>query len=1097
MANAAVARSGGVIIDAETLRISGDVVGRDKIVQNIQHIYERALTAVEEAEQAKTVEARYLARGVSDLAQRLHAQASDRTSAALGSPYRGLLEYRLNDADIFMGRDQAIRELLQHLNSSTLTVLHSESGAGKTSLLQAGIAPRLIEQGHLPVYLRPYDTDPALRIKREFLSDPSLAPLLMTAPLRDFLRQVTQVIGSPAQLYLLLDQFEEFFTRQDEAPRTEFIRELAECLDDTSLNVRWVVALRSEYFGQLASFRPRIRHPFGNDYRLNRFTRDEARIVIARPIEQRGLKFEDGLIDRLLDDLSQEGIAPAQIQLVCTTLYDELKPDDQIISSALYQREGGAAGILRGHLERVLRRMPAHEQYVARRLLESLISSEQQRTIRTYAELIDELSAQNVPSQTLDVVLNQLIDSRLLKVDETPDGPTYELAHDYLLREIKLDPEVQARKAAQELLAQEVRAYRHYHTLLSEDRLKIIEPHRGRLPLTPEAEELLARSQATIHQAQIRRERLRIAIVVGAIVVALVSTGLAAAAVIYAYEARAATRLAWVHELNAQGQARFEAQPLLGLRLALEALALAPDEDIELRTSIEPVINQLASKGRVLNPGKDIRQLFASADGMSLVVDRAQGPDEVRRTADNRRLEILPANVGNVLFGPDPGSAAFIITYTTSISTADAMIGEIRSVVDGSLIEPLTHPVERVFFGPQAGSSVFVLDYTDVPGELRSSSDGRLTRLLTGKIKSVTFSRAAPVATFAVTYEDAPAELRHSVDGAPIMTFTDKVESVRFSSDPAASLLGIRYANAPAEVRRSLDGSLVTILTTKVANFYFSPSLSGAVFVVDYEADKGELRRTTDGSLVTTLPGEVVRALFSSAPGDLTFVVQYKDIPGEVRRVADGSLIAQLPGIAGFAKASPDPTGLYFVTFYSGTLLDEIRYMATGEVIRTFSNRVSDVDFSPDAEASFMIVDYSRVTDQIVRTADGLVLASLDDEVVNVTFSQDARYFVVDYENGRSELWAARPAPHRLLDMELGRDEYAFDVKQQRMMVRYSDGRTYLVDLGWLEAMTGNPSALSIAEVAGIACRGPLAGPLFDEHELDPYLKGQPALACR
>jgi WD40 repeat protein len=553
--------------------------------------------------------------------------------------------------------------------------------------------------------------------------------------------------------------------------------------------------------------------------------------------------------------------------------------------------------------------------------------------------------------------------------------------------------------------------------------------------------------------------------------------------------------LAWVRALVAQGQARFEAQPLVGLRLALEALALAPDGDVELRTSIESVIDQLAGRGRVSNIGEDVRRLSASADGLSVVVDRSQGADEVRHTADHQLLDNLPADVDTVFLDPELGSATFVISYTPSISAPAALKGEIRRTRNGSLVETLGHSVKKVYFGPPMDSPVFVLDYYDVPDELHRSSDGRVIRQLDGAVKAVTFGRALSAAVLVVMYEDGSAELIRAVDGETVSAFADKIESVRFSPDPAASLLGIRYSTGPAEVRRSLDGSLVTTLTTKVANFYFGPSPNAAVFVVDNQADKGELRRTTDGSRVMPLPGEVVRVLFGSTPDDPAFVIHYKDVPGEIRRVADGSLIKRLPGIVGFGKVSSDPAGLYLVTFYSGTLPADIRYMATGELVRTFSDRVSDVDFSPDA--SFMIVDYSRAPDQIIRTVDGLVLASLDGEVVNVTFSPNARYFVVDYENGRSELWAARPAPHRLLDMELGRAEYAVDVNRQRMMVRYSDGRAYLVDLGWLEAMGGNPNALSLAEVTDIACHGPLADPLFDEHELDLYLKGQPALACR
>jgi|GEM_PF-1428529 len=493
------------------LTISGDVVGRDKIVQHITQIYERAKTAVEEAAQAQAAEAKVLAEGVLAVAARLQARASDTAAFTETNPYKGLLEYRLSDAEFFFGREQAIRELLQQLERGTLTVLHSESGAGKTSLLQAGLAPRLLAHAHLPLYLRPYNSEPQYVIKRAFISDPSLTPELSTAPLRDFLRRVTEVLGEKRYLFICLDQFEEFFTQLSAPEREEFVRELAECMDDATLNVRWILALRTEYFGNLANFRPRIQNPFENDFRLNRLTREEARVVITAPAERVGLRYEAGLVDNILDDLGQKEIAPPQMQLVCSALFEELKPEEKVFTQELYEREGRAAGILRGHLERVLSRdLPGPQRAAARRLLESLISSEQQRVVRTHAELVAELTAKGISAQTLDVILSQLVNSRLLRPHESESGEvSYELSHDYLLGEINLDPEVQARKAAQELLEQEIRAFRRYQTLLNADRLNVIEPYLSGITLTEEARQLLEASRAAVQKEKLEEEARR------------------------------------------------------------------------------------------------------------------------------------------------------------------------------------------------------------------------------------------------------------------------------------------------------------------------------------------------------------------------------------------------------------------------------------------------------------------------------------------------------------------------------------------------------------------------------------------------------------
>ncbi|MGH2523545.1 MAG: hypothetical protein ACRDH2_13660, partial [Anaerolineales bacterium] len=321
-------------MDDITLRAQRDLiisefVGRDKIVNNIQHIYERALTAAEAAANDKSIEAGHLAQGVSAFTQRLQTRLREEDGPRAGSsPYKGLLAYRLADAELFFGRSHAIRELLEHLERGPFTVLHAESGAGKTSLLQAGLFPRLIVAGHLPVYLRPYNVEPSLALKRAFLADLGLTPLLATAPLNDFLRQVGGVLGPQTRLFVCLDQFEEFFTQLEEPARAEFVRELAECLDDEGLNARWIISMRAEFLSRLGNFRPRVRNPFENDYLLNRLTRAEASEAVLEPAARRGLSFEAGLVDRILDDLGKGEVQPPQIQLVCSALHDELKPGE-------------------------------------------------------------------------------------------------------------------------------------------------------------------------------------------------------------------------------------------------------------------------------------------------------------------------------------------------------------------------------------------------------------------------------------------------------------------------------------------------------------------------------------------------------------------------------------------------------------------------------------------------------------------------------------------------------------------------------------------------------------------------------------------------
>ena len=144
----------------DKLRIAGDQIGGDKITGGdiagsvaaigagasvIYNKVERALTEIESLEQAQEFENKALAEALTDYVHRLERQAARaEEEPGEGNPYKALLEFDIQDAALFYGRTIAIRELLTHIKRDQLTVLHAGSGLGKTSLIKAGIMPRLL-----------------------------------------------------------------------------------------------------------------------------------------------------------------------------------------------------------------------------------------------------------------------------------------------------------------------------------------------------------------------------------------------------------------------------------------------------------------------------------------------------------------------------------------------------------------------------------------------------------------------------------------------------------------------------------------------------------------------------------------------------------------------------------------------------------------------------------------------------------------------------------------------------------------------------------------------------------------------------------------
>nr|WP_229849031.1 helix-turn-helix domain-containing protein [Streptomyces melanogenes] len=201
-------------------------------------------------------------------------------------PYCGLTRFEPADAGRFHGRTELTEDLLRLVRAHRLTVVVGPSGSGKSSLLRAGLIPRLRDTG-----------DPLPR--------PAVIRILTPGP-QPAAEHRKQLMPheAPGDTWVIVDQFEEAFTLcTDPGQRAEFLEMLLRAGEPES-RLRVVLGVRADFYGRclehpgLAAVVREASLPVGP------MTPAELREAIVKPAAGAGLIVERALTARLVDATS-------------------------------------------------------------------------------------------------------------------------------------------------------------------------------------------------------------------------------------------------------------------------------------------------------------------------------------------------------------------------------------------------------------------------------------------------------------------------------------------------------------------------------------------------------------------------------------------------------------------------------------------------------------------------------------------------------------------------------------------------------------------------------------------------------------------------
>ncbi|NTU49877.1 MAG: CHAT domain-containing protein, partial [Desulfobulbaceae bacterium] len=347
-------------------------------------------------------------------------------------PYPGMVPFRSDDARFFYGREDEIRDLLHRLRNQRRILVTGPSGSGKSSLIYAGVLPKLPESTLFASH--------SWLVRHVRLSDHPLEALAesLESELTNIAGAVSRLLAksAPAQrLLLVIDQFEEFFTLTDQEEHQQFVYALQELQRVPECTI--LLSMRADFYPDL------MRSDLWDDYRDQRVEivplRNEAlRTAIERPATQVGVLIEQDLLERLLADAANEpGLLPL-VQETMVHLWDRMV--GRRLTRAAYEslsRDGrsGLAVAIASRADGVIAEFSPAQRVIARRSLMRLIQFGEGRADTRRQQTIAALRSVGDDSLVFDRTLRALTESRLITISgkAESDERRADLSHDALI----------------------------------------------------------------------------------------------------------------------------------------------------------------------------------------------------------------------------------------------------------------------------------------------------------------------------------------------------------------------------------------------------------------------------------------------------------------------------------------------------------------------------------------------------------------------------------------------------------------------------------------------------------------------------------------
>jgi len=381
------------------------------------------------------------------------------------SPFRGLKQYKEEHQDIFFGRSKAVADILSLIDykatgSSSLIMLLGQSGCGKSSVVNAGILPKLIHP-YKPFknqYLASYtfvlsisDKQSADKLFLFFLYDHKILSQQEDIndyydyvnqddeKLKDYIKpdniETHQESGIAQQVIIFIDQLENVFSHEvSKKSRGNFFNIIASLLASKKCLI--ISALRNEYYQELTETHCYIKiRAHAYHYDIPPLSYDEICDIVRKPVQAAGLMYEVGpqnnvSLDTYLINKAQS--IQVSLPILQYTLWELFKnKKNNTLSYSVYKDNGGMEGGLSTMAENTFLQLSPSSQVKFEELLHNLIqiNPEAKNSARCNKAAIKSFTDSDIKK-----IIETFTDKRLFQTEWINNESYLSITHDILIK---------------------------------------------------------------------------------------------------------------------------------------------------------------------------------------------------------------------------------------------------------------------------------------------------------------------------------------------------------------------------------------------------------------------------------------------------------------------------------------------------------------------------------------------------------------------------------------------------------------------------------------------------------------------------------------